>query len=100
MLCRCWIIYIPEEHHHPDMDRMDPKVIFWWAWRVEKYGRVPFIHYPNICARCGEVDPQFFKVPDAEWEHYVELSERNSILCRPCYDTIRQLIDKGTGDGS
>jgi hypothetical protein len=55
--------------------------------------RVPFIVYPNMCAKCGALWPEMFGVPDAEWEHYVEPAMRNTMLCLPCYTRIRSWID-------
>lgn len=56
-------------------------------------GRVPFIMYPNICRRCGALWPKMFLVPDNEWERYVQMSERDEMLCRGCYDQIKGYID-------
>ena len=67
-----------------------------WVCILEKKGRVPFILYPLICAKCGKLWPEFFKVSDEEWEKYIQGNKRNSILCIDCYNTIKQLIDAGT----
>lgn len=66
-----------------------------WQNVLETKGRVPFIEYPIICARCGESWPDFFKVPNEEWEHYIQPDQRRSVLCRECYDEIKALIDNG-----
>lgn len=65
-----------------------------WLAELDRIGRVPWIRYPNVCARCGELYPDLFMVPDKEWRHYIPIGERDKILCRPCYDHIRQLIDR------
>lgn len=57
-------------------------------------GRVPFISYPNICRRCGELWPDMFKVANEEWEKYVQLSERHEMLCYGCYDQIKDYVDR------
>lgn len=67
-----------------------------WRARLTHKGRVPYILYPNICGRCGEVWPRFFRVPNEEWEFYIELRERDLILCLACYLGIRQLINAHT----
>lgn len=64
-----------------------------WIKILKRKGRIPFVVYPNICARCGALWPEFFRVPDEEWEHYIEPAMRGKILCRSCYDAIKQLID-------
>lgn len=64
-----------------------------WIKILNRKGRIPFIIYPTICARCGALWPEFFKVPDAEWERYIEPAMSKEILCRSCYDAIKQLID-------
>jgi hypothetical protein len=34
--------------------------------------RVPFVLWPNLCGRCGGVNPDFFDVPTDVWEHYTD----------------------------
>jgi len=55
--------------------------------------RVPYIHYPVVCAKCGKVDPVLFMVSDEEWEHYIQINMRDAVICRPCYKHIKQVID-------
>jgi hypothetical protein len=64
-----------------------------WLGLLEEKGRTPYIRWPNMCARCGKLWPEMFSVPDAEWEKYIQKSERHQVLCRPCYDEIKELID-------
>ncbi len=59
------------------------------------YRRVPYIEYPNICAKCGKLWPNLFGVSTEEWNHYVEPDMRDKILCMDCYTTIKHLIDTG-----
>jgi hypothetical protein len=61
---------------------------------AQRKRRVPFILYPTLCAKCGKHWPDLFMVPDAEWERYVELGERASVLCKPCYTQIKTWIDE------
>lgn len=56
--------------------------------------RVPFLHFPDVCARCGALEPRWFGVPDAVWAYYIPLHERETILCRPCFRAIVRLIDR------
>jgi hypothetical protein len=65
-----------------------------WNRRLEAKGRVPFISYPSVCCRCGDLWPDFFMVPDEEWEKYVEPAQRGNILCRPCFDWIKRATDE------
>jgi hypothetical protein len=60
---------------------------------AEILGRFPYIVYPNLCARCGTLWPEMFHVQDADWERYVQRSKRDKMLCRSCYDAIKELID-------
>jgi hypothetical protein len=60
---------------------------------LEDKGRIPYIVYPNLCARCGCRWPDLFHVSDEDWNRYVEPRERNKLLCRPCYDWIKEVID-------
>ena len=64
-----------------------------WEEALDRKGRVPFIEYPNVCARCGALWPAFFRVPDGEWERYIQIDMRNTVICRPCFDDIKRLID-------
>jgi len=64
-----------------------------WENILEEKGRIPYIVYPNICARCGKLWPDMFKVFNEEWNHYIEPAERRKMLCRDCYDEITNLID-------
>lgn len=55
---------------------------------------MPFIYYPNVCMRCGELDPPQFQVMKREWEYNVSPSHRKGVLCRRCYDEIEALVGK------
>ena len=68
-----------------------------WDSIEAKKGRVPFISYPNLCRRCGELWPDMFMVPEEAWEKYVEIGERDKMLCRECWDQIKGYIDEGGG---
>jgi hypothetical protein len=61
---------------------------------LETKQRIPFILYPNLCARCGVLWPEMFKVPDEEWEHYVEPAMRKKLLCQACYRQIKAWVDE------
>jgi hypothetical protein len=58
--------------------------------------RVPFVFWPNICALCGLLDPDFFRVSDPVWEHYVERRERDKLVCSDCWRWLINTIDGGT----
>lgn len=64
-----------------------------WLGVLGGAGRVPYILWPNLCARCGKLWPEMFSVPDAEWKRYVQKRKRGCMLCRPCYDEIKHLTD-------
>jgi hypothetical protein len=64
-----------------------------WERALEKKGRIPFIVYPNMCARCGRLWPPMFMVPRDEWKRYVEPAKRRELLCRRCYKWIKKVID-------
>jgi hypothetical protein len=68
-----------------------------WERTLNDKGRIPFIMYPNMCAKCGKLWPEMFSVPDKEWEQYVEKGERDKMLCKPCYDQIKIWIDESRG---
>lgn len=60
-----------------------------WGEALDRKGRVPYIGYPNVCARW----PEFFRVPDSEWERCIQVDMRDKLTCRPCFDEIKRLID-------
>jgi hypothetical protein len=64
-----------------------------WLKVLDGKGRVPFIQWPTVCARCGKLWPEMFMVSDEEWNHYIEIRHRHDILCRECFDEIKALID-------
>jgi hypothetical protein len=70
-----------------------------WEAALNAKGRVPFIEYPIVCAKCGVLRPQFFRVADEEWARYIQLDMRNSVLCRPCFDHIKRVTESGCGNG-
>lgn len=65
-----------------------------WLALLEKKGRIPYIQWPNLCAYCGKLWPEMFHVPKEEWERYIEPAKRREIVCRQCYDRIKELINK------
>lgn len=65
-----------------------------WDRLLAEKGRVPWIHYPWTCCRCGRVNPEMFSVPDEEWDRYVEPAQRDNILCRRCFDWIKDVVDE------
>jgi hypothetical protein len=64
-----------------------------WDESLKKKGLVPYIVYPNMCARCCKLWPDMFYMSKEEWEYYVPIRTRHEMLCRPCYDEIKRLID-------
>ena len=57
--------------------------------------RIPYILVPNLCALCGEQWPDLFKVPNKEWKKYVIPVLQNKILCRDCYEQLKQIFPNG-----
>jgi hypothetical protein len=55
--------------------------------------RHPFIAYVIQCARCGEKWPEYFVVPNEEWNYYIEPHTRNHVLCSTCYGFIVKTTD-------
>ena len=66
-----------------------------WNWLsiLIVKGRVPYVVYPYLCAMCGYLYPEMFKVPDEEWQHYIQIDKQKDILCFNCYNDIKNLID-------
>lgn len=68
-----------------------------WLRRLEERGRFPFIEYPLVCAKCGRLWPKFFRVPDEEWQYYIQPDKQRTIICLDCYNAIKSLIDATKG---
>jgi hypothetical protein len=64
-----------------------------WSAILEEKGRIPFILYPHFCAKCGKLWPDFFRVPDEEWERYIQPDMRDAIICKECFDFIKHVIN-------
>jgi len=67
------------EHALMPLDTLDDK------------GRIPFVEYPDVCAKCGTLWPEMFY--DEKWERYVEPEMRGQVLCKACYAQIKEWID-------
>ena len=63
-----------------------------WISLLKAKGPLPYICWPNICARCGELWPELFMVPDKEWQAVVGRWERDALLCRSCYDLLKDWV--------
>ena len=66
-----------------------------WERLLNDKDRVPFILYPNMCAKCGKLWPEMFSVSDQEWDRHVERGQRDKMLCKRCYDQIKIWSDEG-----
>ncbi len=87
--------YLPPEIYSDGLtDELEDK----WIEILKGKGRVPYIEYPNVCAKCGCLYPDLFRVPDEEWKKYIQIDMRDSILCDNCYDYIKRVIDQNAGD--
>lgn len=62
---------------------------------VEKAGRIPFLYFPSLCAKCGTIDPDFFRVTDKEWRTIIPKPYWDLVLCRSCYDALAALQVSG-----
>lgn len=64
-----------------------------WEDMLKEKGLVPYIQYPIVCANCGALWPDLFMVPNEEWERYIQMDMRKEVICRPCFDWIKGIID-------
>jgi hypothetical protein len=60
-----------------------------WLKILNKQGRIPYIQYPVLCAKCGALWPEFFRVPDDEWMRFIRPDMRSSVICWDCYQLIK-----------
>ena len=66
-----------------------------WEKKLEKKGKIPYVIIPNLCGLCGEQWPESFGVPDEEWTKYVVPALQKGMLCRRCYDRMKELFPNG-----
>lgn len=59
--------------------------------KVRRKGRIRFVEFPQLCARCGAHWPDFFMVPDRTWKKVVPKTHWEAILCRACFDSLSTL---------
>ena len=81
---------LPENIYNEGLNETDKRRLL----KLIEGKRVPFILYPNVCGRCGKLWPDFFVVSDEEWEKYIQKQKRELILCLPCYNFIKEIIDQ------
>jgi hypothetical protein len=63
-----------------------------WLKFLELKGRVPYIVFPNMCMRCGQLWPEMFHVDNDRWWAAVPIAKRGGILCMDCFVEIENLI--------
>lgn len=85
---------LPESVYKHGLDQDMDKI---WKEHLANKGRIPYIEYPNICSKCGTLWPRMFNVPNSEWEKYIPPAMRHTIICRFCYDHIKECIDTHSG---
>lgn len=105
LFCGCWetkLTALGFEIREDQDDEFEVRLPDEWEqkWQaiLNEKGRIPFIEYPTICAKCGKVDPELFMVPDRIWEKYIQPTMRNEVLCRPCFDFVVDAIDTASND--
>lgn len=81
---------LPEKIYNNGLSIQDEKK---WIEILNKKGRIPYIRYPIVCAKCGKQWPDFFNVSDEEWAKYIQPDMRRSVICKNCYNEIKMLID-------
>ena len=65
-----------------------------WISILNQKGRIPYILYPEICHRCGKLWPDTFVVTFSDIIKYIEPNMRSKIICKDCFEYIKNIIDK------
>lgn len=63
--------------------------------KTGEYQRIPYIQPLVYCGACGTTFPEFFSVPDEEWDKFVIPPLQDEVICRPCYDEMKALFPEG-----
>ena len=105
--CRCEFLGLPNPGEYgPNTEYLSPYVYSHglndkqqaeWLRILTAKGRIPWVEYPNICAKCGKLWPEMFQVPDEEWQKYIEPVLQGGMLCQECFSWIKELIDQYAG---
>lgn len=59
------------------------------------YTRIPYIQPLTYCGACAKVNPDFFMVPDEEWDRFVIPELQGKVICHFCYDEMKELFPDG-----
>lgn len=59
--------------------------------KVTAVARRRFVWWPNICARCGKMNPAIFMASD--WMDVVGPGKSQVYLCKKCFKEIRRLVN-------
>lgn len=57
-----------------------------------KNGDAPYIYYPQVCRRCGKLNPSDFYVNETIWSKYIGHPQEHFPLCVSCFFSIRAAI--------
>lgn len=79
------------------MEGLPPKAQEKWRNILEEKGRIPYIDWPIVCAKCGEMWPNFFMVPGWIWWATISPRYEHKVICLKCFHKIQKLIQKRTG---
>jgi len=66
-----------------------------WMGLLTLRGRIPYVIIPNLCGLCGEQWPEYFGVPNKEWDKFIIPALQGKILCLKCYSKMENLFPKG-----
>ncbi|KKM73661.1 hypothetical protein LCGC14_1408160, partial [marine sediment metagenome] len=51
------------------------------------------ISFPILCHYCGKTNPAPNNADKKEWESYIEIRMRKSVICQVCFEFIKDLVD-------
>lgn len=69
-----------------------------WDAILREKGLIPYIVYPNLCAKCGKLWPEMFRVSDDEWRRYIQPDMRREMICLECWTFITTAVDAAAPD--
>lgn len=75
-------------------DELEANQIRTWLEILTEKGRIPYIEYPVLCAKCGVLYPDFFEVADKEWTQHIQPDMRDTVICKGCYEEIKKKINR------
>ena len=66
-----------------------------WLDKCIEQGRIPHVCVLIRCAICGKEWDEIWMTSDEEWQKYVIPELQKEVLCKPCFEWLKQIFPNG-----